>query len=69
MKMKQELSEQEFVQLALLKSYELGRPLSPEMKAVVDAFFAKKQQKEMEEMMMQQQQAAQEQEAQETEAE
>ena len=68
MKMKQELSEQEFVQLALLKSYELGRPLSPEMKAVVDAFFAKKQQKEMEEMVMQQQQAAQE-EAQQTEAE
>jgi hypothetical protein len=72
MKMKQELSEQEFVQLALLKSYELGRPLSPEMKAVVDAFFAKKQQKEMEEMIMQQQQAAQaqqEQEMQQTEAE
>jgi len=68
LKMKQELSEQEFVQLALLKSYELGRPLSPEMKAVVDAFFAKKQQKEMEEMMMQQQ-AMQQQEAQETEAE
>lgn len=69
MKMKQELSEQEFVQLALLKSYELGRPLSPEMKAVVDAFFAKKQQKEMEEMMMQQQQAMQAQEEQQTEAE
>lgn len=68
MKMRQELSEQEFVQLALLKSYELGRPLSPEMKAVVDAFFAKKQQKEMEEMIMKQQQAAQQQEAQETEA-
>jgi hypothetical protein len=60
MKMKQDLSEQEFVQLALLKSYELGRPLSAEMKAVVDAFFAKKQQKEMEEqMMIQQQQMAQ----------
>lgn len=69
MKMKQELSEQEFVQLALLKSYELGRPLSPEMKAVVDGFFAKKQQKEMEEMMMQQQQAMQAQEEQQTEAE
>ena len=69
MKMKQELSEQEFVQLALLKSYELGRPLSPEMKAVVDAFFQKKQQKEMEQMMMQQQQAMQAQEEQQTEAE
>lgn len=69
MKMKQELSEQEFVQLALLKSYELGRPLSPEMKAVVDGFFAKKQQREMEEMMMQQQQAMQAQEEQQTEAE
>ena len=72
MKMKQELSEQEFVQLALLKSYELGRPLSPEMQSVVNAFFQKKQQKEMEEMMMQQQQAAQaqqEQEMQQTEAE
>jgi hypothetical protein len=61
MKMKQELSEQEFVQLALLKSYELGRPLSPEMKAVVDSFFAKKQQKEMEMQMAQQQQMEQEQ--------
>jgi len=69
MKMKQELSEQEFVQLALLKSYELGRPLSPEMKAVVDGFFAKKQQKEMEEMMIQQQQAMMAQEEQQTEAE
>jgi hypothetical protein len=61
MKMKQELSEQEFVQLALLKSYELGRPLSPEMKEVVDAFFAKKQQKEIEMQMAQQQQMEQEQ--------
>jgi hypothetical protein len=63
MKMKQELSEQEFVQLALLKSYELGRPLSPEMKEVVDAFFAKKQQAEMEmQLAQQQQQIEQEQE-------
>lgn len=69
MRMKQELSEQEFVQLALLKSYELGRPLSAEMKAVVDAFFAKKQQKEMEEQMMQQQQQMAQQEAQMNEAE
>lgn len=69
MRMKQELSEQEFVQLALLKSYELGRPLSQEMKAVVDTFFAKKQQKEMEEQMMQQQQQMAQQEAQMNEAE
>jgi hypothetical protein len=63
MKMKQDLSEQEFVQLALLKSYELGRPLSVEMKEVVDAFFAKKQQAEMEmQIAQQQQQIAQEQE-------
>lgn len=69
MKMKQDLSEQEFVQLALLKSYELGRPLSPEMKAVVDAFFAKKQQKEMEEQMMIQQQQMAQQESEMNEAE
>lgn len=56
MRMKQELSEQEFVQLALLKSYELGRPLSIEMKEVVDSFFAKKQQAEMEMQIAQQQQ-------------
>lgn len=69
MKMKQELSEQEFVQIALLKSYELGRPLSAEMKAVVDAFFAKKQQKEMEEQMMMQQQQMAQQESEMNEAE
>ena len=57
MKMKQELSEQEFVQIALLKSYELGRPLSPEMQSVVDSFFSKKQQEQMNEMIAQQQQA------------
>lgn len=57
MKMKQELSEQEFVQIALLKSYELGRPLSPEMQSVVESFFSKKQQEQMNEMIAQQQQA------------
>ena len=59
MKMKQDLSEQEFVQLALMKSFEIGRPLSPEIQQMVNVFFAKKQQEEMQMQQMQQQQAEQ----------
>jgi len=69
MKMKQDLSQQEFIQSALLKSFELGRPLSDELQALVSQYFTKKQQ---EEMMMQQQAIEQQQaaeEAQQTEAE
>lgn len=55
LKMKQELSEQEFVQMALLKSFELSKPLSPEIQDVVMSFFQKKQ-SEMEQQAMAQQQ-------------
>ena len=69
MKMKQDLSKQEFVQMILLKSFELGKPLTPELQAIVDDYFTKKQQ---EEMMMQQQAAeqaqAEQEQAQQTEA-
>jgi hypothetical protein len=69
MKMKQDLSQQEFIQTALLKSFELGRPLSEELQALVNQYFTKKQQEEMmmQQQVMQQQQAAEE--AQQTEAE
>jgi hypothetical protein len=69
MKMKQDLSQQEFVQTALLKSFELGRPLSEELQALVNQYFTKKQQEEMmmQQQAMEQQQAAEQ--AQQTEAE
>jgi hypothetical protein len=56
MKMKQELSEQQFVQDALMRSFELGKPLSPEMQGIIQAYFQKKQQ---EEQMIQQAQMMQ----------
>lgn len=69
MKMKQDLSQQEFVQMILLKSFELGKPLTPELQAIVDAYFTQKQQEEiaMQQQAAQQAQAEQEQ-AQQTEA-
>jgi hypothetical protein len=69
MKMKQDLSQQEFIQTALLKSFELGRPLSEELQALVNQYFTKKQQEEMmmQQQAMEQQQAAEQ--AQQTEAE
>ena len=66
MKMKQDLSEQQFVQDILMKSYELGKPLSPELQAVVDAYFQKKQ---SEQMQMMQQQMMQQMEQEEMEQE
>lgn len=53
--MKQKISEQEFVQVALLKSYEIGRPLPKEMQSLVDSFFMKKQQEEIQKQMQEQQ--------------
>jgi hypothetical protein len=69
MKMKQDLSQQEFIQTALLKSFELGRPLSEELQALVNQYFTKKQQEEMmmQQQAMEQQQAAEQ--SQQTEAE
>lgn len=66
MKMKQELSEQQFVQDILMKSYELSKPLSPELQAVVDAYYQKKQ---AEQMQMMQQQAMQQMEQEQMEEE
>lgn len=64
MSMKQELSSQEFVQNALMKSFETGKPLTPEIQAIVDNYFAKKSQEEQaqqqaEQQAMQQQMAQQ----------
>jgi hypothetical protein len=64
MKMKQELSQQEFIQNILLKSYETGKPLTEPLQALVDEFFTKKQQ----EQMAMQQQAMQEQQMAEAQA-
>lgn len=68
MKMKQDLSKQEFIQQALLKSFELGRPLTPELQTLVGQFFTEKQQEEMAMQQQAAQQAQAEQEAQQTEA-
>lgn len=64
MKMKQELSQQEFIQNILLKSYETGKPLTEPLQALVDEFFTKKQQ----EQMAMQQQAMQDQQMAEAQA-
>ena len=53
----------------LQKSFELDRPLTPELQAIVDMYFQKEQEKKMAEQqaaMEQQQQAEQEQQAQQT---
>jgi hypothetical protein len=55
LKMKQELSEQEFVQMALLKSFELSKPLSPEIDSIVTSFFQKKQMEQEQQAMAEQQ--------------
>lgn len=64
-KMKQDLAQQEFVQAVLMKSFELGKPLTPELQQIVDMYYQKKQQEEqaIQEQQMQQQ-MQQEQEAQ-----
>ena len=69
MSMKQELSSQEFVQNALMKSFETGKPLTPEIQAIVDAYFAKKEQEAQAQQQAMQEQMAQQQEGQMNEAE
>jgi hypothetical protein len=69
MSMKQELSAQEFVQNALMKSFETGKPLTPEIQAIVDNYFAKKAQEEQAQQQAMQQQMVQQQEGQMNEAE
>lgn len=64
MKMKQDLAEQEFVQQIMMRSYELGKPLSPELQSMVAVYFQKKQ---MEQAAIEQQAMMEQQQAQETE--
>ena len=66
-KMKQDLSQQDFVQQILMKSFEMGKELSPELQQIVGAYYQKKQMEEqqiMEQKMQQQEQQQQEQEQQ-----
>jgi hypothetical protein len=53
--LKKEIEEQTFIHNALMKSFELGRPLSPELQSLVEQFFGKKQQAEQMQMMQEQQ--------------
>jgi hypothetical protein len=69
MSMKQELSSQEFVQNALMKSFETGKPLTLEIQAIVDNYFAKKSQEEQAQQQAMQQQMAQQEQPQMNEAE
>ena len=62
--MKKDLVKQQFVQEALMKSFELGKPLSPELQQIVMSYLQEEQQqKEMAEQAAMQQQAMQQQEA------
>lgn len=69
MSMKQELSAQEFVQNALMKSFETGKPLTQEIQALVDNYFAKKEQEAQAQQQAMQEQMSQQQEGQMNEAE
>jgi hypothetical protein len=64
--MKAEMAEQEFVQNILLKSFETGSTLSPELRMIVDSYMAKKQAKEQA-IQQQQMQQMQEMQAQQME--
>jgi hypothetical protein len=67
--MRGENDMQTFVMNILQKSFELDRPLTPELQAIVDMYFQKEQEKkaaEQQAAMEQQQQAEQEQQAQQT---
>jgi len=65
MTMKKDLVKQQFVQDALMKSFELGKPLSPELQQIVMSYLQEEQQqKEMaEQAAMQQQEQAMQQQA------
>ena len=58
--LKKAIEEQTFIHTALLKSFELGRPLTPELQSLVNEFFGLKQQQAMQQQMMAQQQMQQE---------
>jgi hypothetical protein len=59
MKLKQSSMTQEFVQMALLKSFELDRELPDDIQAIVDNYFTELQQQKMAEQQAMQQQAMQ----------
>ena len=56
MKLKQELSKQEFVQSVLMRSYEIGKSLPDEIQAIVDSYLQEEEQKKMMQMQAAQQQ-------------
>lgn len=58
-KMKSDLSRQEFIQLALMKSFELDRELPDEIQNIVDQYFQEKEQQKQMEMQQQQEQMMQ----------
>jgi hypothetical protein len=61
LEMKKAMQQQSFIHSALLKSFELGRPLTPELQMLVSEFFNAKQQEAMQQQMMQEQQMMEEQ--------
>lgn len=65
--LKKQIEEQSFVHSVLIKSFELGRPLTPELQSLVNEFFAGKQQEAMQQQMMAQQQMQQQNQEQEGE--
>lgn len=54
-KMKSDISRQEFIQLALMKSFELDRELPDEIQSIVDQYFQEKEEEKAQQMMAQQQ--------------
>jgi hypothetical protein len=54
-KMKSDISRQEFIQLALMKSFELDRELPDEIQSMVDQYFQEKEEEKAQLMMAQQQ--------------
>lgn len=53
-KMKSDISRQEFIQLALMKSFELDRELPDEIQSIVDQYFQEKEEEKAQQMMAQQ---------------
>jgi hypothetical protein len=54
-KMKSDISRQEFIQLALMKSFELDRELPDEIQSIVDQYFQEKEEEKAQQIMAQQQ--------------
>jgi hypothetical protein len=60
-KMKSDISRQEFIQLALMKSFELDRQLPDEIQGIVDQYFQEKEEEKAQQMQAMQQQQMMEQ--------